>query len=331
MNLPRIEEPSLVVRRRFADRRAKRLAKSRAGLPSIQRRVVGDPYDGRVASERTHKRERALAAVEEVAHRLGLNPTGVVVIAESNNTVVRLPLEELVAKVSTSVFEGRGRSALEREVRLGRRLADRGVPVAPPAHDGLAGPHRESGSTITLWRYVASSRPPDDGDRLLGQGLRGFHAALADVAYELPRLTHKIDLAHRLLQDPAATPSLTLADRDLAGRAHARLQCLVHSLDNRTALHGEPHDGNIVWTAAGPVLIDFEAACQGPLEWDLSFLPVGALGVFPGRDDDTIAKLRAGVSYCVAAWCLADPDPTPGVAEAARIHWNALGKSWLVR
>lgn len=108
MNLPRIEEPSLVVRRRFADRRAKRLAKSRAGLPSIQRRVVGDPYDGRVASERTHKRERALAAVEEVAHRLGLNPTGVVVIAESNNTVVRLPLEELVAKVSTSVFEGRG-------------------------------------------------------------------------------------------------------------------------------------------------------------------------------------------------------------------------------
>src|SRR6185437_5645656 len=158
--------------------------------------------------------------------------------------------------------------------------------------------------------YVASSKPPDDDDRLLGEALRSFHAALADVADELPRLIDKIGLASRLLQDEVATPSLTSADRGLAGRAHARLTALVSSLGRPTALHGEPHDGNIVWTADGPVLIDFEGACQGPLEWDLVYLPAGALSAFPERDDDTIAKLRAGVSYCVAAWCLANPDPT---------------------
>jgi hypothetical protein len=282
-----------------------------------------------VAYERKHKRELALAAVEEVAHRVGLNAAGAVVIAESNNTIVRLPLEELVAKVSTGVLEGRGQAALEREVRLGRLLTDRGVPIASPAGGGLAGPHQASGSTLTLWRYVASGDKPDDGDRLLGEAMRSFHAALADVASDLPRLTDKIVLANRLFQDAATTPSLVPDERTLAERAHDRLMSLVSSLGNPTALHGEPHDGNIVWTADGPVLMDFEAACQGPLEWDLAYIPAGALSVFPGHDDDTIAKLREGVSFCVAAWCLATPDPTPVVAEAAKIHWNALTRGWL--
>ena len=280
-----------------------------------------------MADERAHKRELALAAVEDVAHRVGLNTAGAVVIAESNNTIVRLPLEELVAKVSTSILERHGRAGLEREVWLGRRLAHHGVPVAPPADGDLAGPHQTPAGTLALWRYVSSGKTPGQDDRLLGEALRSFHAALADVAGELPRLTDTIDLANRLLQDPAATPSLSQADRALAGRAHDRLIGLVDSLGNRTALHGEPHDGNIVWTAGGPVLLDFEAACQGPLEWDLAYLPAGALGSFPGHDDDTTARLRAGVSFCVAAWCLANPHPTPAVAEAATIHGNASAEA----
>jgi len=289
------------------------------------------PYDERVPHERKHTREVALGAVDEVALRVGLNTAGAVVIAESNNTIVRLPRQGLVGKVSTSVLEGRGQAALEREVRLGRRLADRGVPVASPADGDLAGPHEASGTTLTFWRYVGSAERPDGGDRLLGEAVRNFHRALADVAGELPRLADKTALANRLLQDEAATPALAPAERELAGRAYDRLMCLVESLTHSTALHGEPHDGNIVWTAAGPVLLDFEAACQGPREWDLSYLPAGALSVFAGRDDGTIAMLRGGLSFCVAAWCLATRDPTPAVAEAANIHWNALGRSWLAR
>jgi Ser/Thr protein kinase RdoA (MazF antagonist) len=253
------------------------------------------------------------------------------VIAESNNTIVRLPAEGLVAKASTSDLEGRGEDALERELGLGRRLADRGASVAAPAPHPIAGPHQASGVSLSLWKYVVPGDKPRNAERALGEAIAGFHMALADAAGELPRLGERIDEAHRLVQDARATPSLTATDRVLAGGARDRLTALVISLDGRTALHGEPHEGNIVWRPDGPVLIDFEAACRGPVEWDLAYLPAGALDAFPNRDDEAIARLRAGVSFCVAAWCLASPDPTPAVAEAARIHWNALRGSWLGR
>jgi Phosphotransferase enzyme family len=289
------------------------------------------PTEDRLRRDRPNRRAHALAAVQEVARRLGLDPSGAAVIAESNNTIVRLPAEGLVAKASTSRLEGRGEDALERELWLGRRLADRGAPVAAPAPDPIAGPHHASGVTLTLWHHVVPGEEPKNAERLLGEAIAGFHLALADAAGELPLLGERIDEAHRLLQDAAATPSLTAADRLVAGRARDRMRALVTSLDGRTALHGEPHEGNIVWRPGGPFLIDFEAACRGPVEWDLAYLPAGALEAFSNRDDQAIASLRAGVSFCVAAWCLANPDPTPAVAEAARIHWNALRGSWLGR
>jgi hypothetical protein len=51
----------------------------------------------------------------------------------------------------------------------------------------------------------------------------------------------------------------------------------------------------------------------------------------PGTADEAIARLWAGISFHVAAWCLADPDPTPAVAEAAAVHLEAFRESWLVR
>jgi hypothetical protein len=243
--------------------------------------------------------------------------------------VVRLPAEGLVAKASTSLLEGRGPAALALELRLGRRLAARGAPIAAPAPHPIAGPHDVSGVVLTIWRYVAAGPKPQDADRMLGEAVRRFHAALAGVASRLPSLTDRIERASRLLQDPTLTPSLTAADRALSRRAHERLTPLVGSLGDATALHAEPHDGNIVWRPDGPVLIDFEAACRGPVEWDLAYLPPDALDAFPGRDDEAVAKLRAGVSFSVAAWCRAASDPTPAVTEAAAIHWNALRRSWL--
>lgn len=274
-------------------------------------------------------RELALAAALEIARQLELDAAGAAVIAESNNIIVRLPVVGLVAKASTSLLEWRGGAALERELRLGRRLADRGAPIAAPAPGAIAGPHRALGVVLTFWRYVEPGPKPRACDRMLGDALRSFHVALADTANGLPRLAERIDRASRLLQNARATPSLTSADRQLAGRAGDRLMSLVTSLGETTALHAEPHEGNVVWGPDGPVLIDFEAACLGPVEWDLAYLPPGALDAFPGRDDDAIAMLRAGVSFCVAAWCLASSDPTPAVAEAATIHWDSLRQSWL--
>lgn len=43
-------------------------------------------------------------------------------------------------------------------------------------------------------------------------------------------------------------------------------------------LHGDFHRGNIVWTGAGPVAVDFDDALTGPIEQDLWLL-------FPGKDE----------------------------------------------
>ncbi len=46
-------------------------------------------------------------------------------------------------------------------------------------------------------------------------------------------------------------------------------------------LHGDFHRGNIVWTSAGPVAVDFDDCLTGPVEQDLWLL-------FPGTDQDSL-------------------------------------------
>ena len=46
-------------------------------------------------------------------------------------------------------------------------------------------------------------------------------------------------------------------------------------------LHGDFHRGNIVWTSAGPMAVDFDDCLTGPIEQDLWLL-------FPGKDEYSI-------------------------------------------
>lgn len=48
-------------------------------------------------------------------------------------------------------------------------------------------------------------------------------------------------------------------------------------------LHGDFHRGNIVWTAAGPMAVDFDDCLMGPVEQDLWLL-------FPGKDHYSIEE-----------------------------------------
>lgn len=46
-------------------------------------------------------------------------------------------------------------------------------------------------------------------------------------------------------------------------------------------IHGDFHRGNIVWTTAGPMAVDFDDCLSGPVEQDLWLL-------FPGQDEDSL-------------------------------------------
>jgi hypothetical protein len=271
---------------------------------------------------------RAIAAVDRTAARIGIDAAGAAVIKDSNNTIVLLPVERLVAKVSTSVLPGRDRTALERELRIGVHVAAKGAKIAPPADPDVAGPHRIGDAVLTFWRYQ-QPQPPPSNQADLGRVVRSFHSALAELAVALPRLADKIDHAAELFGDRGRTPWLTDRDRRLAAQAEPRIHELLDRLNPNTALHGAPHDGNVIWTIRGPLLIDFEESCTGPLEWDLAYLPDESRGAFPDRDNALVERLRAVVSYCVAAWCWAQPERAPEVDAAAKHHLALLGRSWL--
>jgi hypothetical protein len=108
------------------------------------------------------------------------------------------------------------------------------------------------------------------------------------------------------------TPSETSLDARAIGWCAWRL---AQTLDGAS---WRAHDGNIVSTAAGPVLVHLSRQpVMGRWSGISPTSPRAPSAPSPSHDDDTIAKLRAGVSFCVAAWCLATPDPTPAVAKAA--------------
>lgn len=48
-------------------------------------------------------------------------------------------------------------------------------------------------------------------------------------------------------------------------------------------LHGDFHRGNIVWTSAGPIGVDFDDCLTGPVEQDLWLL-------YPGTDEDSLKE-----------------------------------------
>ena len=80
-------------------------------------------------------------------------------------------------------------------------------------------------------------------------------------------------------------------------------------------LHGEPHDGNRLLTAAGVRWIDFEGSCRGPVEWDLTFLTEVERHVFGPIDDGLLALLSTLNSAPVATWCWAR-------ARFAEMRWH---------
>jgi Ser/Thr protein kinase RdoA (MazF antagonist) len=267
---------------------------------------------------------KALAAARAAAAAAGLDADGLAVLRDANNTIVLLPRERLVAKVATSTLAARGDDALERELAVGRHVAVHAAPIAPPAPGGAAGPHEIDGTVVTFWEHRTSVPAPEQPDHALGRALASLHEALATVDLELPSLAARLGLAAKLLADPVATPGLSSADRRAAARAHESATSLLADAGEVIALHGEPHEGNVLWTDEGPLLIDFEAVCAGPRAWDVAHLDRTALAAFPDLEPALVDRFRLAVSFAVAAWCCAQPDGPTVVREAAAHHLGVL-------
>jgi Phosphotransferase enzyme family len=276
---------------------------------------------GRRGAER---RQRACAAALAVTARLGIRAQRAVILEDWNNTLVRLVPAQIVAKVGTSRFRDARLESLDREVAVASHLAVRGAPVVPPTKDIPPGPHRWQELRLTRWHYVdpLPGGRPDAPE--MAAAIKIVHEALADFGGMLPPFTLELDDARRLLL-PDRSPALRPADRRfLSGVADDIRAALAMIREAWRPLHGSPHEANWLKTADGLLLLDFETACCGPVEWDLAALNDDALALFPAANRELIVVMRRMRSVCVAAKCWVAPQRAPELREAAHVHLKLL-------
>jgi len=118
-----------------------------------------------------------------------------------------------------------------------------------------------------------------------------------------PRFTDRIAEAESIVGNPDLSPKLADADRVFLS---GRLGSLRRAIEDRGAeeqlLHGEPHPGNLLSTTNGPLFIDFETCCRGPVEFDLAHVPEAVCEHYPGVDQGQLDECRQLVLAMVAAW-----------------------------
>lgn len=240
---------------------------------------------------------RAIAAATSVATSLDLPANDAIVLHNSNRLALRLTPCDVLARVAPV-----GHEAAQFEVELAQRLAQVGCPtgLVEPRVDPRV--YTRDGFTVTLWTYYAPVTPhtsPVD----YAKALERLHAGMRKVDVPSPRFTDRIAEAEDVVANPNLSPELADADRVLLSR---RLGSLRRAIEDRGAveqlLHGEPHPGNVLSTKNGPLFIDLETCCRGPVEFDLAHVAEAVCGHYPNVDQGLLDECRQLVLAMVAAW-----------------------------
>jgi hypothetical protein len=123
------------------------------------------------------------------------------------------------------------------------------------------------------------------------------------------------------------TPALADADRELLSNTlRSRKRAIGDRGGAEQLLHGEPHPGNVLSTKNGPLFIDLETCCRGPVEFDLAHVPEEVSERYPDVDQELLRECRILVLAMVAAWRWRAGDQLPNGQRAARELVSALRK-----
>ncbi|MGW0683987.1 phosphotransferase enzyme family protein [Streptomyces sp. NPDC002754] len=262
---------------------------------------------------------RAMNAAKSLASSLGLDAVDAVVLHDSNKLTLRLLPCDVLARVAPVDDQ-----IAEFEVGLAQRLAEAGCPVAALDPRVEARPYERDGFVVTLWTYYESVAPHDVPPVQYAHALARLHAGMRKVDADTPHFTERVAHAGRLLADHERTPDLAAADRKLLSDT---LRSAVQTISERGAgeqlLHGEPHPGNVLATRHGPVFIDLETCCRGPVEFDLAHAPDEVAAHYPGVDQEVLRACRVLVLAVVTTWRWDRDDRYP--------RGRAMGLEWLGR
>jgi aminoglycoside phosphotransferase (APT) family kinase protein len=206
----------------------------------------------------------AWAAAEVACEAAGLDATGARLIRLGENALFHLPGPNVVVRVARSMayWDDAGR-----EVAVARWLADQGFPAVRAFAD-VTQPAEAAGMPVTFWEYI-EGRDGDLGDiAILAELLSRLHRLPRPEGFTLPS-EDPLGRVRRRLE----APSVTTPDREFL---LARLEAVEAELPGlrfplpEGPVHGDAHVQNLMITADGPVMIDFERFAWGHPEWDLS-------------------------------------------------------------
>jgi hypothetical protein len=222
-------------------------------------------------------------------------------------------------------------ASAEREVELVRRLAQTDSPVAPLEARVEPRVYVRNGFKITMWTHCEPAQhrvlPPAE----YAQVLERLHAGLRQIDVTTPHIMDRVAAVQRDAASRDVTPDLADADRSFLANT---LRDLRRSIVNRRApeqlLHGEPHTWNVLDTENGPLFIDFENTAEGPVEYDLGWVPNEVSERYPNADQDLVGECRGVVLAIIATHRWRRDDEHPSGRQSGLAFLDALrdGPPW---
>ena len=272
------------------------------------------------------ERQRALAAAISVASALDLIAGDAIVVHDSNRLAVRLLPCDVLARVAPAAHQ-----AAQFEVELARRLAETQGPVAALEPRAEPRAYERDGFVVTLWTYYNPVTPREISPADYADALERLHASMRELDVRAPHFTDRVQEAQQLVESSNLTPQLADADRELLiSTLRSRSQAIGNRGAAEQLLHGEPHPGNVLRTTTGPLFIDLETCCRGPVEFDLAHVPEDVSERYADADEELLSDCRILVLAMVAAWRWDPDDQLPNGPQAARDLLGALreGPPW---
>ena len=124
--------------------------------------------------------------------------------------------------------------------------------------------------------------------------------------------------AEHLIGSRDRSPGLQEADRSLLRDTFTTVtRAIVERRPGEQLLHGEPHPGNVLNTEIGPLFVDLETCCRGPIEFDLAHAPEEVGRHYQHVDHVLLQHCRLLVLAMITAWRMDPADQFPNGKQAA--------------
>lgn len=262
-----------------------------------------------------------MAAAISTVSALGLTVDEAIALQNANKLTMRLLPCDTLARVAPLA-----QGVAEFEIELAGRLAQTQSPVAALDPRVPQRVYEQDGFAVTLWTYYASVTP-DVAPADYADALSRLHIGMRKIEIATPHFTDRVAEAEQLVANRRQTPELTDPDREfLSGMLKSRRRTIVDRGAAEQLLHGEPHPGNVLSTKSGPLFIDLETCCRGPIEFDLAHVSEAVVEHYPGLDRVLLGECRALVLAMVAAWRWDAGDQFPNGRQWARQFIRTLRK-----